>query len=459
MQSAGVRLDMTRGPLGKKIFLFSVPIALTSILQLLFNACDIIVVGQFVNETAVAAVGSTTYLIGLITNFFIGLSIGATVVISTSTGAGRLDEVSRAAHTTVTIGIIFGLCAAVIGFFGSRTFLAMMSTPDDVIDQAALYLRIYFLGTPFFITYQFGRAVLITTGDTRRPMYYLTAAGILNVALNLLLVIVFDLGVAGVAIGTVASQLLSCILLILRLMKIDGPCHISLRKLGIDRKLFGKIMHMGLPTGIQTSLFSISNVLIQSSVNSLGTAYVAGNAASSNIEGFVWVSMDAFNQGAMTFTGQNYGAQKVERFNKILKISALQCALVGAAAGLAVILFRYPLLSIYLPRAHDSVELGAARLIIFMATYWTCGLMNVAAGCSRGLNRTFVPMIATLIGVCVMRVVWIFAGFGPVLSAFGSLTAYRSLVLSYPVTWVVTGLFLYWYYFRIRNGIASGRLS
>jgi len=445
------QLDMTQGPIASKMFKFCMPIVLTSVLQLLFNAADIIVVGQFVGADAVAAVGSTTFLINLLINFFLGLSIGATVVISTDIGAKRYVDVGRDAHTTVMMGILFGLMVSAVGIMGAHLFLTWMATPADVIGQSTLYLRIYFFGTPCFMIYTFGRAVLITTGDTKRPMYYLFFAGCVNVALNLFLVIEFHLGVAGVAIGTVASQLISAILIINRLRHIEGPCRIILKDLKIYRSKARTIFRMGLPTGLQSVVFAVSNVMIQSSVNSLGTLYVAGNAAASNIEGFVWVSMDAFNQGATTFTGQNYGAGRDERFNKIFASAVWLSTLVGCVMGFTFLIFARPVLGVYLPTSAEAVSRGIYRMMIFMPTYWTCGIMNVATGCVRGMNRPLVPMIATMIGVCLVRIVWIVFGFHAVSDTYGSMMAYISLCVSYPVTWVITGVFLVWYYFHVKK--------
>lgn len=446
---------MTNGPLAKKLFFFCMPIVFTGILQLLFNAADIIVVGQFVGATAVAAVGSTSFLINLLINFFVGLSVGATVVISTDIGGKRFDDVSKEAHTTVALGIVFGIAVSIIGIIGAHTFLQWMSTPPDVIGQATTYLRIYFIGTPWFLLYTFGRAVLITTGDTKRPMYYLTGAGFLNVALNLFFVIQCDLGVAGVAIGTVASQFVSAILVTNRLRHIDGPCRISLRKLRIYKKKLKTIFRLGLPTGIQSVVFSISNVMIQSSVNSLGTFYVAGNAAAANIEGFVWISMDAFNQGAMTFTGQNYGSGKPERFNKIFGMSTLYCIAIGGTMGALFMIFGPQVLGIYLPTSAIAVRYGLRRLMIFMSTYWICGVMNIATGCIRGMNRPLVPMVATMIGVCLLRILWIVFGFHTIFAGYGAMMAYTTLILTYPASWVITGGFLIWYYFFVKKRIVS----
>ncbi|MEE3362670.1 MAG: MATE family efflux transporter [Anaerovoracaceae bacterium] len=446
---------MTRGPVGKELLLFCIPVALTSMLQLLFNAADIIVVGQFVGAEAVAAIGATTFLINLLVTFFIGMSIGVTVVISTDLGAGRLEDVKTEAHTAVAVSVLFGIAIACFGAVFCRTFLTWMATPADIIDMSASYLRIYFIGVLGLVIYSFGRAVLITTGDTKRPMYYLIASGCINVALNLVLVIRFDMGVTGVGIATAVSQFVSAYLVINRLRHIKGPCGISIRNLHINKGKLRKIIRLGLPTGLQGMVFSISNVMIQSSVNSLGTLYVAGNAAASNLEGFVFMTMDAFNQGVTTFMGQNYGAGRDDRFVKIWKTGTLQVACAGLGFGLILLAAGRFLLGIYLPTSATAVSYGYVRMKIFMTTYFICGMMNVATGCIRGLNRPLVPMIATTIGVCLVRIVYIIFGFGPVKAAYGPMAAYISLVASYPVTWVLTGLFLVWYFFRLKNRISE----
>ncbi|MCR5627568.1 MAG: MATE family efflux transporter [Lachnospiraceae bacterium] len=452
-RNSAVQLDMVHGPLAGKMLMFAIPLILTTMLQLLFNAADIIVVGQFSGEGAVAAVGSTSFLINLLINFFAGISIGATAYISAEIGRNKLEGVSRAAHTSVMIGLIFGIAVGLIGVFGAEIFLRWMSTPADVLDQATLYLRIYFAGTPFFMVYTFARAVFITSGDTKSPLIYLTIAGAVNVIINLILVIVFDMGVAGVAIGTVASQFVSVVLMLGKMSVTEGPLGLDLKKIRIDKPALAKILYLGIPAGLQTLVFSVSNVMIQSSVNSLGMLYVAGNSAASNVEGFVWTSMEAFNQTAMTFMGQNYGAGKYERFNKIYFISSGFCFLVGVGLGLIVLVFRVPILSFYLPTSEQAVYYGSLRLFIFMTTYWTCGLMNVAAGCARGLEHPLFPMIVSMVGVCGLRVFWIIKGFPWSIERFGTEIGYQTLVATYPVSWVITGSVLIVYYFYVRKKI------
>lgn len=358
------QLDVTAGPLARPLVRFCVPLILTSIMQLLFNACDIIVVGQFVGSAAVAAVGSTLFLINVFMTFFVAMSAGVTIILSTDFGRKDHNSIVRGAHTAICLGILFGFGVLAVGVTCARTFLTWTSTPKEILDQAALYLRIYYAGSPFFLLYTFGRAVLITTGDTRRPMIYLAISGLANVALNLFLVIQCHLGVAGVAIGTISSQLISAILVLRRLSMIEGPCHIYFHKLKLHRELVRRIFRQGLPSGVQSSIFSFSNILIQTSINSLGKAYIAASSASGNLEGFVWMSMDAVCQSGMTFTGQNYGAMQPDRIKKVFRLSALYSTIVSLAMGIPIAVFGHSLLGIYLPDDPAAVHAGLIRLTI-----------------------------------------------------------------------------------------------
>jgi putative MATE family efflux protein len=437
---------LTKGPILKPLIAFSFPIMLTNILQLLFNAADIIVVGQFVDETAVAAVGSNTALINLLINLFVGISLGATVTISIKIGAKQDSELPDIVHTAVAMGVLFGVIMAAVGFLGARTFLTWMSTPSDVIDQASLYLQIYFCGTPAFMIYTFGRSVLVPTGDTKRPLLYLTISGILNVILNLILVIVFHLGVAGVAIATVVSQILSAVLMMRALFRLEGPCRIYPEKIRIHRKPFSAIVRLGLPAGLQSAVFSISNVMIQSSVNSLGTAYVAGNSAANSLEGFVYSSMDAFSQGCMTFSGQNFGARRFDRLNRVYGISILCNIVIGVALGGLTCLFAVPLLRIYLPEAPAALTAGTGRLFIIVAFDFICGCMNCTTNMLRGMGKSVFPMIATIVGCCGLRIVWIFTIFRSVFATGNKADAYHALLISYPVSWILSFAALFIFY-------------
>ena len=451
IKSKSAAMDMTQGPILGPLLAFSLPIIFTGVLQLLFNAADIIVVGQFVDETAVAAVGACTSLISLTINLFIGISLGATVTIANELGAHREDSLSAVVHTTYALGVVFGIAMGVIGAAGARIFLIWMGTPADILDQAVLYLRIYFAGMPAFLIYTFGRAIIVPTGDTRKPLYYLTISGVLNVVLNLVLVIGCHLGVAGVAIATVISQILSAVLMTLALLRLEGPCRLWRNKIRIDRKQLRRIVALGLPAGLQGTVFSISNVVIQSSVNVLGTLFVAGNAAAFNIEAFIYTAINAVSQGCMTFNGQNYGAGQLARIDRISRWGLCSVTVLGLVLGFGVYFSGPFLLSIYLPTSPQAVDYGMIRLAVLTTTYALCGLMDCATGNLRGINRSVFPMAATVVGSCVLRVVWAFTVFRWFLDTASPSFAFRILMVSYPVSWALTFAALQIYYLRVRR--------
>ena len=427
---AKYEIDMCRGPLFKKIVLFSVPLIATSVLQLLYNAADVVVVGQFAGKEALAAVGSTGSLISLIINLFIGLSIGTSVAVSNYYGAGNREGIRNAVHTSIAISGASGVFLAVFGIFMAQPLLVLMDSPPDVIDGATLYMQIYFAGMPFNMVYNFGAAILRAVGDTRRPLYYLTFSGIINVVLNLVLVIVFHMGVAGVAIATVVSQIISSLLVINCLLHSDGDTHLDLKKLRIHKTELLEIARVGLPAGIQNSLFAISNVLIQSAVNSFGSDAVAGNSAASNLDGFVYCAMNAFHQAAVTFASQNLGAKQYHRLRRVFGMCFLCVTMVGVAMGALFFLFRVPLLSIY---TDDPAVIlaGKTRMLYVTLPYVLCGMMEVASGQMRGMGYSILPMIVSLTGACAFRVIWIYTFF----DAFPTLDM---LFVSYPVSWIIT---------------------
>lgn len=422
---------MVNGPLLGKMLLFSVPLMLSGVLQLLFNAADVIVVGQFSGSEALAAVGSTSALINLLVNVFMGLSIGANVLTARFVGARDAAELADTVHTSITISLISGVALIAIGVPLAEPLLLLMGTPEDVIGQATLYMQIYFCGMPVIMLYNFGAAILRAVGDTKRPLYFLLIAGCVNVAFNLLFVIVFHMGVAGVALATVISQCVSAGLVLLCLMRADGPYRVDLRKLRIHRSKLLQIVRVGLPAGVQGAIFSISNVLIQSSVNSFGSIAMAGNSASSNLEGFIYTSMNAVYQTSLNFTSQNLGAGKRERLTPIL----LRClgVVVGIGAGLGLIfyLLRYPLLGIYTSDP-EVAAYGVLRLEVFCATYFLCGMMDVCCGSIRGLGYSMLPTIVSLTGACGLRILWL-------VTVFQWDRTLWILYLSYPVSWVITG--------------------
>lgn len=425
-------MDMCSGPILGKMLLFAIPLMCSSLLQLLFNAVDVIVVGRFAGDTALAAVGSNTALINLLTNFFMGLSIGANVLVARYYAAKQEEDLSETVHTAMLLSVISGLILTVIGCVGARTILTMMQSPAEVIDLATLYLRIYFLGMTATMIYNFGSAILRAIGDTQRPLYYLSVAGVLNLILNLIFVIVFHIGVAGVAIATVISQTLSAALVVRCMLKEEGGIRLELKKLHIYKRKFIQIIKIGLPASFQGVVFSISNVIIQSSVNTFGAITVAGNSAAANIEGFVWVAMNAFHQAAITFTSQNVGAGKDERVNKILYVAQGCVLVVGLLLGNLAVFFGKPLLGLYTTSA-KVMTAGMYRLNVVSRTYALCGMMDVMVGSLRGLGYSVMPMIVSMIGACGTRLFWIFTFFR--LPEFHNVT---SLYMTYPVSWLLT---------------------
>lgn len=428
-------IDMTNGPLLGKIVQFAIPLALSSMLQLLFNAADVIVVGQFAGSTALAAVGSTGALVNLLVNVFMGVSIGANVMVARARGAGDYKAVHETVHCAMLISVILGAIVAVLGVCVSGFALELMGSPADVKPLATLYLRIYFLGMPANLVYNFGAAILRAIGDTKRPLYILTVAGVANVVLNLILVIVFHMGVAGVAIATIFSQIISAVLVVICLLQAEGAYKLYLSDLKIYKdKLIGMI-RIGLPAGIQGSLFSVSNVIIQSTVNSFGSIVVAGNAAAANLEGFVYVCMNSLYQGAITFTSQNLGAGKFDRIRHTFRICTLMVMAVGAVLGVGLYLCGPWLLNIYASGTPEEIEeiihFGMTRLSYVSFTYMLCGMMDVSCGALRGLGRGMVPMAVSLLGACAFRILWVF-------TVFAAEPTLPCLYISYPVSWVIT---------------------
>lgn len=425
-------IDMCNGPLFKKLLLFILPLMLSGILQLMFNAADVIVVGRFAGSTALAAVGSTTSLTNLLINLFTGMSVGVNVLAARYYGAKQDKEMSETVHTAIVISVIGGVILTIIGVALARPLLTLMDTPEDVISHSVTYMRIYFLGMPVMLLYNFGGAVLRAIGDTRRPLFYLLFAGVINVVLNLLFVIGFHMGVAGVAYATIISQIVSAVLTIRCLVKSEGSFKLQFHKLKISWDKFGRIARIGLPAGLQGSLFSISNVLIQSSVNSFGSIAMAGNTAATNIECFVFAAMNAVHQAAISFTGQNLGARKLDRISKILTECLILVALIGIVMGNAFVIFGEPLLGLYSSDA-EVIAYGMRRILIICTTYCLCGIMDVIVGSIRGLGYAITPMIVSLLGVCAFRVVWIF-------TVFQWERSLETLYISYPVSWFMTAV-------------------
>lgn len=429
--SRSYELDMVHGRMIPSIMQFALPLMLTSILQLLYNAADVIVVGQFTGSEALAAVGSTSSLINLIVNVFLGLSIGTNVLVARGYGAQDYENVQDTLHTSVTISLIGGVLLGIFGFVFAGKFLELMKSPPEVLPLATLYVKIYFVGMPFNMLYNFGAAVLRAVGDTKRPLYFLTVSGFVNVILNLFTVIVLHMGVAGVALATITSQMVSAVLVFLCLMHSDGMVRLHLKKLRVDGRRLGELARIGLPAGLQGALFSVSNVLIQSTVNGYGAIVVAGNSASSNIEGFIYASMNAFHQASITFVSTNVGAGKYSRIKKTMGAALALVTAVGVGMGLVALLLRGPLLGIYSSDA-EVIAAGVRRLTIFAETYFLCGVMEIFCGVLRGMGSSVVPMLVSVLGVCGFRIFWIYV----ILPIFPGL---EMLYYSYPISWVLTG--------------------
>ncbi len=425
-------IDMCSGAILPKLLRLTLPLMLSSVLQLLFNAADIIVVGNFGADNSLAAVGSTTALVNLITNLFLGLSTGANVMTSRYMGAKDNERVSKTVHTSIFLSIVSGLILTAVGIPLAEKMLILMKTPAEVLDLSTLYLRIYFCGMVAMMIYNFGSSILRSKGDTKRPLYYLTFSGIINVVLNLIFVIIFKMDVAGVALATVISQCISAFLIIRCLMKETDGFKLCLKRILPDRVITGKILGIGFPAGFQGVVFSLSNVVIQSSINSFGSVVMAGSAAAASIEGFVWVSMNSFSQAALTFTSQNIGAAKYSRVNRIAVISCACAAVTGLVLGNLAYIFGEFLLGIYDPRP-EIIPPGMTRMSLVCVFYFTCGLMDCIVGAIRGMGYAVTPTIVSLLGACGLRILWIFTIF-----AIPEYHTEFMLFLSYPLSWVIT---------------------
>ena len=427
---------MLEGPLLPSIIRYTIPIILTSILQLLFNAADLVVVGRFCGSVSVAAVGSTGSLTNLMVNFFIGLSIGAGVTAAHGLGSREETVVQNTVHTALPLALVSGVILTVVGITFSETFLKMMDTPDNVLPLSSVYMRIYFGGITFTMVYNFCAAILRAAGDTRSPLIYLTFAGVINVILNIFFVTVLNLNVAGVALATTISQGISALLVTIALIRRTDACHLDLKKLRFHPAQLSKIVRIGLPAGIQSSLISISNVVIQSSVNSFGDVFMSGNAASANIEGFLYAAVNAFNQTAVNFIGQNAGAHKYRRVRQTLWICLGCGAAVGLILGVSARVFGHQLLSIYITDSPQAIAYGLNRLSMIALPYFLCAFMDISTGALRGLGASVAPMLISILGVCGLRVLWV--------STIFQIPRFHTpecLFFSYTVSWIVTFIF------------------
>ena len=423
-------MDMTEGPLLSKVLFFALPIMLSGILQLLFNAADTFVVGRFAGNEALAAVGSVGSLNNLIISLFIGLSVGVNVLVARFTGAREPQNVAETVHTAVLLSLIGGVALAFIGIVAARPLLELMGSPEDVIDLAVLYVRIIFAGMPVQMLYNFCAAILRAIGDTKRPLYFLTIAGVINVVLNLIFVVGCRLSVAGVALATIISQVVSAALVTRSLMHMEGPTRLYPRRLHINRRMLRLILSIGLPAGIQSSVFSLSNVVIQSSVNSFGSIVIAGNAAAANVGNFVYQAMNTFQQAVTCFAGQNMGARKPARVIRALYVCQIWALIFGLVFGLSSCIFGRQLLGLYTGDP-QVIAVGLERLYIVCGPYFLCGLLDVMTGVLRGIGYSLLPMVVSLLGACAFRILW-------VMTVFAAVPTMNCLMISYPVSWGLT---------------------
>ena len=446
-------MDMLNGPLFGKIMSFSFSLMLTNVLQLLYNAADLMIIGQFSgSETAVAAVGATGTIVNLILNLFIGLSVGVSVLVARGYGTGDRKATEKAVHTAMSLALISGFIVLAVGLALARSFLGWMNTSPAIIDQSALYLMIYFMGSPFNMVYNFGAAILRATGDAKRPLYFLSLSGLVNVILNFIFVYFFHMDVAGVALATVMSQVLSSVLIVMSLRRQEGMCRLHIRKLRIHKDVLVGIIRIGFPASIQNMLFAISSMMIQSSVNSFDTPfaslgiapYTSGSAAASAIDSFLYTSLNSFYHASMNFTGQNYAAGKYNRVRRVLYTCILAALGTGIVFGSLVLVFGKPLLSIYVPGDELAIAYGYQRLLVLCPTYFFCGIMEVLVGQLRGLGKSLVPMFISVVGICGFRAFWIY-------TVFAINHDWNVLFLSYPVSWVLTSVVQYICYHIIQK--------
>lgn len=448
-------MNMTEGPILKKMLLFSLPLMASGVLQLLFNAADVIVVGRFAGDNSMGAVGSTSSLINLFVNLFVGLSVGVNVIAAKAHGAGSKTDMDDIVHTSMLLSVISGTLLMAVGLLLAPQMLVMMKATENLLPLATVYLRIYFLGMPATMVYNFGSAILRSVGDTKRPLYFLLTAGIINFLLNLLFVIVFRMGVAGVALATVISQFISAGLIVACLIKEQGAVHLNLKRLRLNGRVLLCVVRVGLPAGLQGMIFSLSNVVIQSSVNLFGDTAVSGNTAAQSVEGFIYTAMNTFYQAAISFTGQNVGAKRYDRVPRIM-VCALGCVTVaGMGLGWLAFLLGRPLLGIY-SSTPEVIDAGLNRLSIICTTYALCGLMDVMVGMLRGLGYSIMPMIVSLCGACGLRLLWIATVFQ--IPEYHTVT---TIYLSYPISWAITFLthvvcyVIIWNRVKRREGLTS----
>jgi len=424
-------INMLEGPLLKNIVLYTIPLILTGFLQLLFNAADLVIVGQFCGSVSVAAVGATNSVTNLMVNLFLGLSAGAGVVMANSLGAKDKEDSFRVVHTAIPLALVCGVFLTIVGITASKPILILMGTPSDVLPLSAIYMKIYFAGIISMLLYNFGAAILRAAGDTQGPLIYLSIAGVINVILNVIFVTLFNMNVAGVALATTISQTVSAVLVIIRLMRRNDDARFYIKKMRFYKRQLVRIINIGVPAGIQSSMFSISNVLIQSSVNSFGSAAVSGAAAASSIENFVFIAMNAFHQTGLNFAGQNAGAGNYRRIKKVATVSLASVSVLGIVGGVLVWTFARQLLGIYITNSEEAITYGITKMTFICLPYFIEGLMDTTTGLLRGIGSSIAPMFITIFGTCVFRVVWIY-------TVFAYFRTYESLLISYLISWTLT---------------------
>jgi len=421
---------MINGPVTSKILQFSIPLILSGFFQLFYNAADVVVVGRYAGSKALAAVSATSAVISLIVNFFIGLSGGTSVALAQYLGARKFDDAKKTVHTSIALSLSFGVFLAVVGFFISEPALKMMNCPKDILPLATQYLKIYFLGSPANLIYNYGSAVMRTSGDTKRPLYFLTFSGIVNIILNLILVINFNMGVAGVAIATIVAQYISAILVVITLMRNTGACQLVLKQIKLHIDTLKRILYLGVPASIQTLTFSFSNMIIQSSINSFGSLVIAGNGAAISIEGFAYTAISSFSNAAQIFTAQNIGAKKIKRIKKVLFSCITLSFFAWIITSVIYFFFKRPLMELYIPNEPEAIEFGLIRLSIIIYTYFFTATMDISNSVLRAMGKSISPAIVSILCICVFRVVWVF-------TVFAKYHTLICLFVSYPISWIL----------------------
>ncbi len=448
MAASKTNIDMLNGPLGRKILRFAIPIALSSIFQQMFNLADVAVVGQFAGDKALAAVGANTFVINMLINLFVGISVGANVVVANSIGARSYRSVTRSVHTSVMVAFFSGIFLSFVGIFFARPILELISTPEDVLDMAVLYLQIYFAGMPFVMIYNFIAAILRSKGDTKRPLYVLMVAGAVNVALNLVLVAGFGMGVAGVAIATVIANTISGITLFYMLLHEVGPFKLEFWKLRVTPFFLSRILRVGLPTGLRGVVFSFSNVCLQSAINSLGSATVAASSIALNYEFVVYYWLSSFSQACVTFVGQNFGAKNMERCRRTVRWTLmLGCSTTIVLSALCCI-FARPMLSVFTSNT-EIIEIASIRMYVVVGLLAINVFLDVFSGALSGMGKSLPPALTCMVGVCGIRILW-------VIFVFPKYNSFASLMVVYPVSWVITIAVIVGIYFYNIKRVTSG---